>query len=201
MSRKKRDWRKGVFYHVVSRGNNREALFLNGEDFSTFLQILQKVFEQNAFKVTAYCLMTNHFHLLIAPQEESLSNIMGLVNKKYATYFNRKYNRTGHVFEKRFYAEVVHGKIAMTEVSRYIHFNPVRARMKESPQLYRWSSFCAYYYNLSSFPFFDSSALLQFFENQPTYYCSWCFEEENKNNLKNADLTNSEKISTVYPHL
>jgi len=81
MSRKKRDWRKGVFYHVVSRGNNREELFLNGEDFSTFLQILQKVFEQKAFKVTAYCLMTNHFHLLIAPQEESLSKIMSLVNK------------------------------------------------------------------------------------------------------------------------
>jgi len=93
------------------------------------------------------------------------------------------------VFEKRFYAEAVHGKIAMKEVSRYIHFNPVRARMKESPQLYRWSSFCTYYYNLSSFPFFDSSALLQFFENQSTYYCSWCFEEEYNNNLKKIQKT------------
>ncbi len=188
MGRKKREWRKGVFYHVVSRGNSRQALFLNGEDFSTFLQIMQRVFEQNAFKVTAYCLMTNHYHLLISFQEESLSKIMGLVNKKYASYFNKKYKRTGHVFEKRFYAEEVSGRIAMMEVSRYIHFNPVRSSMTDSPQLYRWSSFWTYYYNLSSFSFFDVSVLLQYFEDQSTNYCVWCFEEEKKNSLKEREF-------------
>ena len=85
--------------------------------------------------------MTNHYHLQIRSKEASLSKVMSLINKRYANYYNIKYKLSGHVFEKRFYDKLIEGKEGMLAVSRYIHLNPVEAKMVKKPEDYPWSSY------------------------------------------------------------
>lgn len=88
--------------------------------------------------------MTNHYHLQMRSQEVPLSKIMSLINKRYANYYNTRYRLTGHVFEKRYYDKIIEGKEGMIEVSRYIHLNPIAARMVKNPEDYPWSSYHLY---------------------------------------------------------
>ena len=88
--------------------------------------------------------MTNHYHLQMRSKEVSISKIMSLVNKRYANYFNWRYQLTGHVFEKRFFDKVIYGEEGMFETSRYIHLNPVEAGMVKKPEQYHWSSYYLY---------------------------------------------------------
>ncbi|WP_228550092.1 transposase [Salinibacillus xinjiangensis] len=146
MGRKKRIWEPDAFYHIVCRGNRRELLFYDREDFLVYLYILEKVYQQYPFEIAAYCLMSNHIHLQLRSQEIPISKIMALINKRHANYFNSKHNFTGHVYEKRFFDKVLRTPEDMIEVSRYIHLNPVEAKMVGAPEKYRWSSF-RYYRN------------------------------------------------------
>ncbi|WP_174614748.1 transposase [Virgibacillus ihumii] len=136
MGRKKRVWVPNSFYHVVCRGNRRDALFKDEGDFKTFLHILQQVHKKIPFELASYCLMTNHFHLQIRSKEQPISKVMSLINKRYADYYNTKNRITGHVFEKRYYDKLIGTKQGMLEVSRYIHLNPVDADMVNHAQNY-----------------------------------------------------------------
>lgn len=156
MGRKLKTWSPDFFYHVVSRGNRREPLFYSPEDFETFLYILQKTHETIPFDVTSYCLMTNHYHIQMRTETVPISKVMALINKRYANYFNNRYQQTGHVFEKRYFDQAILGPAGMWEVSRYIHMNPVRAKIVERPEDYRWSSY-AYFLE----PQRDSPAFLK----------------------------------------
>ena len=115
--------------------------------------------------MASYCFMTNHFHLQICSKDTPLSKLMALINKRYANYYNTKYRLTGHVFEKRFYDKLIEDKEGMLEVSRYIHLNPVAAKMVMQPEYYPWSSY-VFYYNPHSVPlrFINIEAVLHYYE-------------------------------------
>lgn len=162
MVRKKRIWDPNLFSHVISRGNRRDALFYEEGDFKIFLHILRKVNEKSPFELASYCLMTNHFHLLMRSEYQSISKVMSLINKRYADYYNTKYNLTGHVFEKRFFDKIIASPIDMLEVSRYIHLNPVKAGIVTTPENYRWSSY-RYYRYTGKDPLLNKNAILKFF--------------------------------------
>ncbi|WP_230459066.1 transposase [Terrilactibacillus tamarindi] len=129
MGRKKRICLPNHFYHVDCRGNRRDPLFKDAGDFLTFMYILTKVYEKAPFDLASYCLMTNHFHLQLRFQDFPISKIMSLINKHHANYYNTRYHLTGHVFEKRYYDNMIDSGTGMLEVSRYIHLNPVQAGM------------------------------------------------------------------------
>lgn len=165
MARKKRLWVPNRFYHIVCRGNRRDPLFRHTNDFQAFFHILQQLHDKYPFELASYCLMTNHFHLQMRSQEQSISKVMSLINKRYANYYNTRYRLTGHVFEKRFYDNMIETKEGMLNVSRYIHLNPVEAKMVSRPELYPWSS-CSLFYN-SHIPnepaYMNISSLLDYF--------------------------------------
>ncbi|KAA0548615.1 transposase [Bacillus sp. BGMRC 2118] len=141
MPRNKRLWNPEMFYHVVSRGNRRDALYLDDRDFRVFLSILSKTMLNHPFELASYCLMTNHYHLQLKTTTTSLSTLMAIINKRYASYYNNRYRLTGHVFESRFFSDPIPNTFGMLEVSRYIHLNPVRAKVVEQPEDYPYSSF------------------------------------------------------------
>jgi len=165
MGRAKRIFLPNRYYHVVCRGNRRDPLFRNVTDFEAFLHILQQLYETYPFEMASYCLMTNHFHLQICSKETPLSKLMSLVNKRYANYYNTKYRITGHVFEKRFYDKLIDDKEGMLEVSRYIHLNPLAAKMVTQPEHYPWSSY-RFYINSKAVPprFIALNRILNYYE-------------------------------------
>ena len=178
MPYKPRIWLTDQFYHIGSRGNRKEPLFLSGEDYSKFLQLMTEIHETYPFTIATYCLMTNHYHLQICSSEVPLSKVMALLNKRYAHYFNKKYDKTGHLFEKRFFSKPVLGAAGMTKVSHYIHYNPVNASIVPQPQLYQWSSYPSYYYSYTSYPFLNKEPILAYFNNCSQTYHNWCEESQ-----------------------
>jgi len=158
LARKRRVWIPDFFYHIVSRGNRRDALFHDDSDFKIFLHILRQIHKKNPFEIASYCLMTNHYHLLMRSQKQPISKVMALLNKRYADYYNTKNKVTGHVFEKRFYDKIINTNLDMLEVSAYIHLNPLEAGMVKRPELYQWSSY-RYYVHVSSHPHLNMAAV------------------------------------------
>lgn len=133
----------GAVYHVTSRGNARMRIFGDHADRLEFLSVLEKVLARFSWLLHAYCLMGNHYHLMIQTAEANLSAGMRQLNGIYTQRFNRRYRRAGHVFQGRFKAILVDRDSYLLELSRYVVLNPVRARMVSRPQDYRWSSYRA----------------------------------------------------------
>jgi len=133
----------GMPYHVVQRGNNREACFVEPENYQFYLELWKTLSKRYAVAVHAYCLMTNHVHFLVTPGDEAaLSNTMKVVGSRYAQYMNLRYKRTGTLWEGRHRSSLVQSDKYLLTCSRYIELNPVRAGMvEERPEEYRWSSF------------------------------------------------------------
>lgn len=131
----------GALYHITSRGNARQAIFLNEEDFTAFLGILNSVVRRYNFLLHAYCLMNNHYHLLIETPEGNLSKGMRQLNGLYAQRFNQRHQRVGHLLQGRYQSILVDKENYLLELSRYIVLNPVRAGMVKEPKDYRWSSY------------------------------------------------------------
>jgi REP element-mobilizing transposase RayT len=131
----------GAFYHVINRGNSLEKIFTSTRDYEKFLQYLEKAAERFALIIHTYCLMDNHYHLLIETPEPNLSMTMQWLNVSYATYFNRKQDRSGHLFQGRFKAILIDADAYLKHLSRYIHLNPVRAGIINTPRQYHWSSY------------------------------------------------------------
>lgn len=129
------------YYHVMARGNRREAIYRSDSDRNYFLELLGGVSERRGWNVLAYCLMTNHYHLLVHTPEPNLSNGMRDLNGVYSQQFNRRHRRVGHVLQGRYTAHLVDRDSYLKEVARYVVLNPVRARMADGPRRYRWSSY------------------------------------------------------------
>lgn len=134
----------GAFYHVMSRGNERKAVFEGPRDRERFLSYLESATERYGAIVHVYCLMHNHYHLLLETPLGNLSKIMQHINGAYTTYFNNARGRSGHLLQGRYKAILVEADEYATEVSRYIHLNPVRSGKAAAPEEYRWSS-CRFY--------------------------------------------------------
>lgn len=130
-----------AFYHVTSRGNEQKDVFRNRRDREQFLSYLQSATERYDAVIHAYCLMSNHYHLLMETPSGNLSQIMRHINGAYTTYFNVKRKRAGHLFQGRYKAILVEADKYAVELSRYIHLNPVRAGMAAKPEEYEWSSY------------------------------------------------------------
>jgi REP-associated tyrosine transposase len=134
----------GAFYHVASRGNERKAVFKSLRDRKKFLEYLESATQRYDARIHAYCLMDNHYHLLLETPSGNLSQIMRHINGAYTTYFNVKRGRSGHLFQGRYKAILVDIDEYAKELSRYIHLNPVRAKIVETPEEYDWSSYQFY---------------------------------------------------------
>jgi len=134
----------GAFYHAMSRGNEQKDIFKSTSDREKFLTYLASAAERYNAVFHAYCLMSNHYHLMVETPLGNLSQIMKHINSSYTTYFNIKHNRVGHLLQGRYKAILVEADAYAAELSRYIHLNPVRAGKALSPIEYRWSSFRYY---------------------------------------------------------
>ncbi len=144
MPRRARMYLPGLPYHVVQRGNNREACFIEPENYAFYLGLWSDLSLRYGVAVHAYCLMTNHVHFLVTPHREaSVSNTMKVTGSRYAQYMNRKYHRTGTLWEGRHRASLVQADRYLLACMRYIELNPVRAQMVSRPEEYRWSSYGA----------------------------------------------------------
>jgi len=144
MARRPRAEVEGGLYHIIARGNNRQNIFHTNEDFKKFLSLLLTQKAKLGFYLYAYCLMSNHFHLLIERQAEPIGRIMLRVLTGYSQYYNRKYRKVGHVFQGRHKAILCEADRYLGELVRYIHLNPVRAKMVRKAERYPWSSQKAY---------------------------------------------------------
>lgn len=131
----------GAVYHVTSRGNARRKVFLDDADRKAFLATLAWVVERFQWICHAYCLMDNHFHLLIETPESNLSRGMRQLNGVYTQRFNRRHRKVGHLFQGRFKAILVERDSYLLELARYVVLNPVRAKMVQAPADYAWSSY------------------------------------------------------------
>jgi len=134
----------GAFYHVTARGNERKAVFRSTRDREKFLEYLATASQRYDAVVHAYCLMDNHYHLLLQTPAANLPQIMRHINGAYTTYFNVKRTRCGHLFQGRYKAILVDIDEYAKELSRYLHLNPVRAKLVPAPADYPWSSYRDY---------------------------------------------------------
>ena len=134
----------GAFYHITSRGNEQKSVFISKRDREKFLEYLESASERYNAIIHVYCLMDNHYHLLLETPSGNLPQIMRHINGAYTTYFNVKHDRAGHLFQGRYKAILVEKDEYAKELSRYIHLNPVRAGIVELPEEYEWSSYLSY---------------------------------------------------------
>ena len=133
----------GAVYHVTSRGDERKAIFGDDCDRESFLNSLHKVVKRYNWLCHAYCLMGNHYHLIIETPDGNLSLGMRQLNGVYTQLFNKRHDRVGHLFQGRYKAILVQKDSHLQETCRYVVLNPVRAQMVEKPDQWIWSSYSA----------------------------------------------------------
>lgn len=144
MSRKPRFVLPGVPQHVIQRGHNRESCFFAEDDYHRYLHDLHEASLKNQLQIHAYVLMTNHVHLLVTPtQPFSIMHTLQDLGRKFVRYVNRRYQRTGSLWEGRYKASLIDSESYLLTCMRYIEMNPVRAGMVRHPAEYRWSSYAA----------------------------------------------------------
>ena len=151
MPRESRQKSPSGIYHVMMRGINREPIFHDEEDRRHFLSLLVHTRLPDAFDLYAYCLMVNHVHLLICELSDDISRTMKRINSRYVSWYNTKYDRIGPLFQGRFKSLNVEDDRYLLSVLRYIHLNPVKANLVESPEDFAWSS-CRNYYTAAEEP-------------------------------------------------
>ncbi|MEK7471416.1 MAG: transposase [Patescibacteria group bacterium] len=208
---KNRDYKKsspGSILHIYNRGNNKEKIFLYEQDYRAFLFRLglclgfnKEELEQeelmampysriritnsnkDSFKIHAFALMPNHFHILIEQLENtSIATFMLKVCTSYAKYLNKKYKRVGHVFQDQFKAVLVENNSQLMWLSAYIHMNPVKDKIVTHPSLYKWSSYNDFILN-RNLPLVTTEFLLSVFAGKQN------FEKETLNFFKKSDLS------------
>lgn len=167
MARKPRVEFPGAHYHIMSRGNGKQKIFLNDGNRTVFLERLADVVEACSWTCFAYCLMDNHYHLLIETAEANLSEGMRNLNSSYSQWFNRKHDRVGHVMQGRYKSPLVVDDSHLLELSRYIVLNPVRSGLTREPGQWRWSSYRATVGLSPSPSFLTASHILRIFSGDP----------------------------------
>ncbi len=134
----------GAFYHITSRGNEQKPVFKSKRDRVKFQEYLESASERYNAVIHVYCMMDNHYHLLLETPSGNLPQIMRHINGAYTNYFNTKRDRAGHLFQGRYKAILFEKDEYAKQLSRYIHLNPVRAGLAEKPEEYEWSSYPEY---------------------------------------------------------
>jgi putative transposase len=144
MSRQARQKSESGIYHIIMRGINKQIIFEDDEDREKFIGYLQYYKNIASYTIYGYCLMDNHIHLLIKEGKEPIGHTMKRIGVSYVAWYNRKYDRIGHLFQDRFKSEVVEADEYLLAVLRYIHQNPVKAGKEKSVENYKWSSYAEY---------------------------------------------------------
>ncbi|QKF82388.1 transposase [Halarcobacter ebronensis] len=144
------------YYHIINRGVERRVVFYDKDDFEYFIDLLSRGCKNFNIKLHNYCIMSNHYHLLIELIEENLSKFMRYLNATYAIYFNKKYKRVGHLWQGRFKSWYVTNEAYLYILMRYIEQNPIKAKMVEKIEYYPYSS---------SFYFFKKDKVPEYLEN------------------------------------
>jgi putative transposase len=176
----------GACYYVVLQGNNRQDIFMSNQDRRYFLSLLRSYKERCDLKVYAYCLMAHDAHLLIETARPNLSLTMQGFNTVYTKYFNGVHNTSGHVFQGRYKALVVDKEHYLTEMTRFVHLQPLRSGLKERPWRYQWSSCAAYVESDQREPLVDSEAVLATFGGRIRIKQSVRYLQYLKDRLKSA---------------
>ena len=173
----------GEYYHIYNRGNGKQDVFLDAQDFTFFLRRLaQNLFPEkegmvrsiplpeNSFSLVSYCLMPNHFHLLLRQNTDpQTSKLILRVCTSYAKYFNKKYEKVGHVFQDQFQQIRIQSDEYLLWLSAYIHQNPVVAGLAHEPFQYQWSSYAAFIGTPGMDSLCDTTVILQQFSNVEAY--------------------------------
>jgi putative transposase len=133
----------GAVYHITSRGNAKQVIFLHNQDRGKLIEILSTVIERFHWFCHAYCLMDNHYHLIVETPEGNLSQGMRQLNGVYTQVFNQRHQRIGHLFQGRYKAIIVEKDSHLLSLCRYVVLNPVRAGMVRKPEEWAWSSYRA----------------------------------------------------------
>ena len=142
MAHRRRDERVG-YHHVVARGNNKREIFVDDDDRETFIDTLNRKANRHGWEILAYCLMRNHYHLVLRVDERGLSAGMCELNTTYATRFNTKHGRINHLFGKRYWSAYLGTEARLLSAIRYVVQNPQRAGLVGSHESYVWSSYRA----------------------------------------------------------
>ena len=127
------------FYHIINRGVERRDIFIDDEDYEKFFEIVEESSEVYNFIIHSFCLMSNHYHLLLQTQEKNLSLIMRQINSRYSIYFNNKYKRVGPLWQGRFKSFFVYDENYLTSLIKYIEDNPIKANLTQSIGQFKWS--------------------------------------------------------------
>jgi REP element-mobilizing transposase RayT len=154
-----------AYYHVTARGNERKDIFKSDRDRQKFLEYLESAVTRYSAVIHSWCLMRNHYHLLVETPAGNLSQVMQHINGAYTNYFNIKRKRAGHLFQGRYKAILVDADQYALELSRYIHLNPVRVGLVSNPDDYRWSSFQEYTGKRAAETWLKRDFVLGFFAN------------------------------------
>jgi putative transposase len=144
MSRPYRIQAPHVFYHVTSRGDGKRKIFRQNNDHKKFLEYVLKAKEKYDFRLYAYVLLPNHYHLLVQTLQPNLAKIMHFINGVYTTYYNKVNKNVGHLFQGRYKSIIIEADSYFKALSRYIHLNPVKANIVKRPEDYKWSSYQGY---------------------------------------------------------
>jgi REP element-mobilizing transposase RayT len=186
----------GAFYHITARGNEQKDIIREDKDRERFLGYLETAVGRYKAIIHAYCLMSNHYHLLLTTPEGNLSQIMRHINGGYTAWFNKRHNRVGHLFQGRYKAILVDADPYAGELSRYIHLNPVRAGMVRQPEQYHWSSYAAYIGKARTPRWLTTDWLLQYFGQKPvvakqayTYFVNAVLGTDEEDPLEEATST------------
>ncbi len=156
----------GAFYHVFSKGGEGEAVFKNKMDKEKFLEYLAKDVGLFSVVIHTYCIMANHYHLLIETPHANLSVAIQWLNISYATYYNTKYQRNGKLFQGRFKSILMDKDGYIKEFSRYIHLNPVRSKITKRPIAYPWSSYSSFSEKNEERDWLETDGLLAYFSKK-----------------------------------
>ena len=146
MPRRIRVWESGRCYHVMLRGIDGRDIFKDDKDRSRFCLLLQEASELHSFRIHAFCLMTNHIHLLLEPLESGLANGVHRFATRYAQHYNARHKKRGYVFQGRFKSILVEDGTYMKRLLRYIHLNPLEANLVSKLQEFHWSSHNGYFF-------------------------------------------------------
>jgi putative transposase len=144
MPRRKLEFRSGCYYHLYNRGHNRQNIFFDRQNYLYFLHQLGFHLVKQSVDIVAYCLMPNHYHLLVYLRSDDLSNRMQAFVLSYTKAMNQRYGRCGSLFQGRFQAILVDTEEYLLSLSRYIHLNPVKAGLVERPEDWEFSSYQDY---------------------------------------------------------
>ena len=195
MARHARQQSSTGYYHVMLRGINKKDIFVNDTDKEKFLQLLKKQQDDCKIKITAWCIMSNHVHLILHAHVEDMSYAIKVVSGMYATYYNNKYDRIGSLFNNRFKSKAIESDEYLKCNVRYIHNNPVKANIVNQAQDYIWSSYIEYLHKKNFIYNEEKKFILKCFSNNLKSFADFHKQDDNEIYLEIKEDT--EKIKYI----